>query len=385
MKVIFLKKHILLTNILIFTFIIFLLTNSSLVVESITNSTKLFVEKILPALFIYIFLTELLINFNLAKNLSIPFSKIISKLFIIPESSSSTVVIGLLLGYPNSAKYIKRLYEQGKITESEANKLVAFTSNANMSYIVCTIGILMFNNISYGIILTISHFLASIILGIVIKTSKPRVIIQQTKIKENSFKKIYSYFDVITLSVLATLKTLGLIFSYTIIFSLIPTLFLNYITIPEIYKGLITGIFELSNGIKIISNLNINITTKLVIISFILSFSSLMVIMQIYSFVYKAKVKFLSILKHKFMQGIISSTITYILLKIIKVQTVPVFSNSYELTKNLIILPSTIYMFFVLFTIILLSFLYRKKRQLTCRLKRGILKKFEINHIICKK
>ena len=358
---IFKKK--LLTNLFIFILMIFLVINSRIVITSVSTSINIFLEKILPSLFIYIFITEILINSGAIYELSIGISKVLSKLFKIPENTTSTVIIGFLMGYPNSAKYILKLYNDGKITNTTATKLVSFTSNANMAYIVGTIGITMFHNISYGVILVTSHFLSSIIIGVFIKVPNSSIIIHQTKIKENSFKKIYSYFDVLTISILGTLKTLGIILSFTVIFSLIPVILLNYINLPDYLSAIITGIFEISNGISQISILNISINYRLTIISFIVSFSSLMVLMQIYSFVYKANVKFKDLIKYKLLQGIISSIITYILLLILPVKSTLVYSDYYEVTKKLLILPSTIYMFLIFFTIVVCNIIYRKKRQ----------------------
>ena len=355
------KKTII--NLFIFILILILLTNSKTVITSVSTSFNIFITNILPSLFIYIFITEFLINSNIICNLSVGLSKIISKIFRIPDNTTSTVIIGFLMGYPNSAKYILKLYNDGKISNATATKLVSFTSNANMAYIIGTIGITIFNNISYGLILAISHFLASIIIGIFIKTPNFSCIIQQRKIKENSFKKIYSYFDILQLSILGTLKTLGMIFCFTVLFSLIPSLLQIFINLPKCINAILTGIFELSNGIVLVSNLNIDINYRLTLISFILSFSSLMVIFQIFSFLYKAGVRFKDIVFYKFLQGIFSSIITYLLLILIPQKTALVYSNYYDVTKKLLILPSTIYMFLIFITIIICSLVYRKKRQ----------------------
>ena len=296
-------------------------------------------------------------------NLSYGISNVISKIFKVSQKSSSTVIIGFLLGYPNSAKYMLKLYNDGNIKSKEATKLVSFTSNASMAYIICAIGISTFKSISIGIILLISHFLSAILIALLLPISKHKCIIQQTSIKENTFKKIYSSFDIVTLSITRSIKTLSMIYCYTVIFSLLPQIVLSKFNMPMFIKGFIMGIFEISNGINIIAKSNVSFYYIIPATSFILSFSSFMIIAQIYSFVYMAKVKLKDLIKYKIIQGLISTIITYILLKLLPTKVVSVFSNEYIHTFKALILPSTLYMYIILVTIILCSIFYRKKRQ----------------------
>lgn len=160
----YVKNNKLIINILIFCFIFFLLTNSNILVISISNSVNIFLNKLIPALFPYLLITELLINSGKVNDLAYGLSIFLSKIFKVPICSTPCIIIGFLLGYPNSAKYILKLSTDNLINRKTASKLVFFTSNANMSYIICTIGIGMFKSYSVGIILLISHFLSAIIL-----------------------------------------------------------------------------------------------------------------------------------------------------------------------------------------------------------------------------
>lgn len=372
MKFVYVTKYEkIITNLFIYFVIFYLIINSKVVFMSVCESTNIFIYKLIPALFIYILITELIINSGKDKNLSLGFGKILSKLFKIPTNTTPCVIIGFLLGYPNSAKYIQKLYDRGEIDSKTATKLVAFTSNANLAYIISTIGISMYNNIHIGIILAISHFLSAILIGMFLTPSNLNInsIIQQTNINSNSFKQIYSPFELLYISIKGTLKTLAFIFSYTVIFSLIPIVIINKLNLSNLLNNLLIGICELSNGISSISTLNIDVTLKLILTSFVLSFSSFMIIVQIFSFVYKVGVKFIDLVKYKLLQGVLSSIITYIILKFIYAPVLSVFTNkdnvmtnsNYLITSH--ICPSTVYMLSIIFTIGLSYLLFRKKRQ----------------------
>lgn len=358
----FFKYKKLVTNIIIFVIIFYLLMHSKILVASISQSINIFLTKLVPALFPYLLITELLINSGKVHNLSYGLSSCIAKIFRIPQNTTASVIIGFLLGYPNSAKYILNMYNNKQINSQVATMLVAFTSNANISYIIATVGIGIFESIEIGIILTLSHFLSSIIIGIFFTPSYNNSIIQQTNINSNSFEKIYSPFELLYTSIHGTLKTLSYIFAYTVIFSLIPTIILNDLPLSQPLKVVITGLFEISNGINSIYALDLRTDFKLILTSFVLSFSSLMILVQIFSFVFKAKVKFKDLLKYKLLQGVISSIITYVIITYIYSPIQSVFT-SYDTFISNKILPSTIYMVSICITLILSLFFFRKKRQ----------------------
>ncbi len=350
-------------NILIFTIIFYLLLNSKILVASISSSIDIFIYKLIPALFPYLLITELLIHSDKIYDLSSGISSQLSKIFRIPSHTTSTIVVGFLLGYPNAAKCVLKMYNENKIDQRLATKLISFTSNANPSYIIATIGIGMFQSIEIGIILAISHFLSAVIIGAILTPSYDINIIQQTNTNSNSFRKISSSFELLSISILGSLKTLAYIFAYTVIFSLIPTVIFSGFNVPTIIKALTIGIFEISNGIKNIQLLNISLNSKILLTSFILSFSSLMILVQIFSYAFKAKVSFKDLLKHKLMQGILSCGITYIILKQIYTPAVSVFTNLDNVLTDFNITPFNIYMSALTITILLSFSIFGKKRQ----------------------
>ena len=354
---------IIIINILIYFLIFFFLYKSKTVSLCITECIKLFTYRLVPALFPFLFITEFFINTNRIQNLSYGFTKIISRFCSVSSQCVPCVVIGFLLGYPNSAKYILNLYSNKQIDNITATKLTAFTSNANMAFIISAVGISMFGSVKIGIILCISHYLSAIVICLLFKPTTNKCIIQQKNIISNSFNKIYSPFEAVTKSILGSMQTLAIIFGYTVIFSLIPSIIFNILKCNEITKAVTLSIFEISNGLNAISILNLPIYYLLPLASFMLSFSSFMIIFQIFTFVSKAKVKLVTFIKFKLLQGIISCIITLVITGNTNI-SFNVFSNidSFNFKDNMF--SSTIYIAIVAFTFIILYVLQkRKKRQ----------------------
>ncbi|MBR5227187.1 MAG: hypothetical protein IKV94_00905 [Clostridia bacterium] len=309
-------------------------------------------------------LTNILINTNLAQNLSFGIAKILSKIFKIPLSSTSTVVIGFLLGYPNSAKFISKLYSEHKITKHDCEVLLAFTSNANPSYIISTIGLAFYSNISIGLILAISHFLSAFILGILLSLRNRYIILQNSTNLYSNFKKTsHSAFNIITESMLQTLKTLGLMFCFMTIFSLFSQAICSFLKLSETNSSIVTSVVEITNGLYNLSCSSLTLEKKILLSSFALSFGSLMILYQIFSYVINCKLSFWIFLKHKLIHGILSLFLTYILLKVI-----PIKEISYEVFSNIstntlqVHFPELVYIFSIILILIYLLFKQKKKR-----------------------
>ncbi len=299
--------------------------------ESTSLCIMTFLYSVAPSLFPFIFFTEFILNTDIINILSKCIGRIIEKIFGTSKNSTIAIIIGFLCGFPMGAKTVSSLYANNFITKKEATKLLAFVNNNNPIFIISTIGIAMFQSITIGIILLISHYTASIIIGISLNIIESTSIIhkksenlnsfdKKTLKTANSFEKKYSnisFFDLIRKSILNTFVTLGTILGFIIIFNLlfnICKILLNQINVSPTVTSFISGIFEVTLGTKNIATLNIEIESKVIIASFLLGFSGLCILSQIYSTVYMHKFKFKNILIPKIFHGLISGIITFLLI-----------------------------------------------------------------------
>ena len=296
--------------------------------DTVKESTNVFLSSILPSLFPFILFTSLLLNCD-----GLTFLKPILKdkyYFFF------CIITGFLCGYPMGAKTISTFLIEKKLNYKQAKFLISFVNNCNPIFILSTIGMSIIGNINYGIILMFSHYISAITIALIYyshniihKTAKNSNIfkINETKILHNSI------YDTLNSSIKSTLSTLGNIFAYTTIFSLIYSCInqtLNYIGISRFIITIMYPIFEVTSGIKdISSNLILNNVYMLCIISFMLGFSGMSIIFQIYSCIYKNKISLSYIIFNKLLQGIISSIITCIILKILNFTSANFINNEY--------------------------------------------------------
>ena len=308
--------------------------------DNAKNTINIFLFSVLPSLFPFILFTEIILKTDIINILSKIFGNIIYKIFKVNKNSTSSIIIGFLCGYPMGAKATISSLEKNEISHNEASILLNFINNCNPIFILSTISLNIFSNTKIGIILLISHILSAILLGIISSfkyTNKNTLKSKNNNnknIKSNIYSKNYkisysnnnnfnqenytSFFDILKTSILNSFITLELILGFMLIFNIISNIFtiislklnLNYNLIT-----IMTGLFEVTGGCFNISNLNIDLKLKICIISFMLGFSGLCIIFQIYSVIYKYKFKitrlilFKSLHRNIFIYNIIYFTI----------------------------------------------------------------------------
>lgn len=376
---------------LFITTLLILLVFSKENLNSVKSSTTVFLQSVFPSLFPFILFTNIILNTNITNILDKLIGKYISYIFNVPKISSIAIITGFLCGFPMGAKTVATLYTDNKIDYTTAKKLLSFTNNCNPSFILSTIGISMFFSIKVGILLLISHYSASIIIGIIYTRLNFSTIIHENTDFLNSFNKKSvkntdkndKFFNIIKKGITNTFISLSTIFGFIIIFNLLFSVINTYLirlNISEEIISTISCIFEVTKGCLDIASLNLDITLKLVLASFGLGFSGLCIISQIYSVISDFNFKFSNILLPKFIQGIISGFITYILIKFTNIfnpSTLDVFNNNdmyyidyIHKIKNAY-LTSTIIIILGIMLYLIFNNIPKKSSQKTTLLKKG--------------
>ena len=317
--------------VIIFLFILFTFQKPNFL--TIQSTVIMFLKSVMPSLFLFILFTNIILELDIKNGLKRIFKKNYTIVYI--------AAIGMFCGYPMGAKAISKYYDKNEITHSDAKFLMSFANNANPIYIISTIGIATLENIYLGFVLALSHYLSSLLICTYYYFHKD--IIHETKTnlksKDNiSDKKLHkNIFDILTQSIKATYFTLSQILAYIIIFNVLSQdirVILNKINIPSNAIYIIESMFEATSGIaKIALNFNASKNITLSIISFILGFSGISIIFQIYSFIYTVKIPITHIIKYKLIQGTLSFILTYTFLNISSI-------NITERIKNIRIINS---------------------------------------------
>ena len=137
--------------------------------DSVIFSISIWKDNLLPNLFPFFLLSDILIEYGIIDIISIFFGKIISKVFNLPKESSYILITSMISGFPSGSKYIKDLWEKKIIDLKSANHLIMFTHFSNPTFVISTIGVLLLNSKKLGFIILICHIISNLIIGILFK------------------------------------------------------------------------------------------------------------------------------------------------------------------------------------------------------------------------
>ena len=151
----------------LFSLCLILFSSTNLIAAK--NGLTLWVTAVIPSLFPFFVATELLSYTNVVAFLGKLLNPIMRPLFHVPGEAGFAFLMGLISGYPVGAKIVSHFMEQGICTKEEAERMLAFTNNSGPLFIIGTVGITLFGNTQVGILLFVTHILACISVGIVLR------------------------------------------------------------------------------------------------------------------------------------------------------------------------------------------------------------------------
>lgn len=299
-------------NILIFIIIVSaLLFNSSEVVESIKLSFSICINNLFPTLIPLLLISNIFINYNLMNDLNDIFGTFFNKIFGINKNTTFSIIMSMISGTPSNAKYLKDTYDLNLIDESDINDCLKFCHFTNPIFILNTIGLTFLNSKKLGLIILISHFLSSFIIGIFIKKRKV--------FKENfntNKKDKKNFISILSNSIISSFNTLLIILG-VITTCLMLTCILNKILLINQDYKFIYGLLEITQGLKYLSISNLNINIKAIISSFLISFGGICIHIQVFSILDNKKIRYIPYFLSRIIQGMFSSILTFILINIL--------------------------------------------------------------------
>ena len=330
-SVIFLIKK----NILAISFSLFLIF---LVLFSKTNlfaaqaGLTLWAKNVVPSLFPFFIATELLNYTNVPYFLGKMTNRFMRPLFNVPGEGSYAFIMGIISGYPVGAKIVNNFIENGTCTKSEAERLLAFTNNSGPLFIIGTVGISLFGDITVGIILFITHILSCLTVGLIFGLiSKYSCVKRKRSYRNNSIANNCNLSDLGTIlsnSISNAISTILLIGGFIVLFSIIISILnnlnlinlvaniLTYLHIPNIYvNSVLTGLLELTNGVNSLSLLHTkNMSTQIILTAFLLGFAGISIFLQIFSIASKNNLSMKPYFIGKTLQGFLAAFYTFCIL-----------------------------------------------------------------------
>lgn len=310
---------------IIFTIIILIISifyNSSNLSNIVNFSVKLFINNIFPSLFPMFIISSLLVEIDIPKVLGNIFKKPMQLFFKTKGEGAFIFFMSMITGFPSSAKYIDDLMEKKMLNKKDAEKLLMFTFFSNPLFIVNTAGNSFFKSSYFGYLFLICHILGNLLIGFIFRNYNQNIFINDKLFLKSNLSYLNNKINstnilkVLLTSIKNSLEILlnifGIITFILIIINLVSSNNFN------IFNVMGVGLTEMTTGLKYLSLSDYNLSLKLCLAMFFLSFGGFSVHLQIMSILNKRKVRYLPFLIARILHGIFSTVFLIIFLEMDK-------------------------------------------------------------------
>ncbi len=377
-----------LIGILIIGGLVALLINSAEFVFAIRTTGLMWAEKIFPSLFPFFVLSLLLLRLGFAFILGELLGPIMQVIYKTSKLSGFVFVMGLISGNPNGAKIIAELVDDRMITKQEGQYLLNHATFMNPMFVIGTIGVIYFGNMTLGIIVLISHIISNILLGFSLSFlnpgnrtfSLPNPVNAIKSMAQYRSQNAHTFGESVTAVIQDSINTCLLIGGYMMLFTIVIQLMkffnifqnINIILSPllsffnittDISNSVLISSLEVANGIDILSQVTLTSPFILIaILTFAISFAGFSIHMQVYALTHHVNLSYLSFFMSRVLHAFLSVLVSWPIYRIFRFKlttsnTTSAVFNAITFYDNKSVLFSV---FFLLLYIILINTAFQK-------------------------
>lgn len=259
---------------------------SKIVINSVMDSSLMFILKIFPSLFPTMVIGNLLVKENVQLIIPKFIKKIFKKLYGYNDTMTGIFIISMFTGTPSNAMYINEYLEKGLLNEKQAETLLCTTHFINPLFVIGGVGIGVFKSAKIGFLLLMVLWLSNFIKAFICRSKWEKD--KNNELENNPLKFISDLSYVIKKSI----NSLLMIFGIVIMFNLLTTLIKNVFYLNGVSSTIINGILEMTGGTAALSKLNVNKMIKIIISYVFLNFGGFCIHMQTMGMIENKKIRY---------------------------------------------------------------------------------------------
>ena len=268
----------------------FMLLSPKAVFSGASSGLLLWFQTILPTLFPFLLVSNLLLATGSIHYLTSAFSKICRTFLSVSDCGSFAVITGFLCGYPMGAKTASDLLDAQKISRSEASYLLSFCNNTSPAFILSYVVIQNLKkdsiSIPFLLILTLTPLMMSFVFRLFYRAKDhihPFSHMMQVSSSTASQSENLSanYFDRCIMNAFESITKVG---GYMMMFSVLIQLLAS--ALPDNTASLLLySSLEISTGIRRLASSALYTSHKIILCAALTSFGGWCCIAQTYSMI----------------------------------------------------------------------------------------------------
>lgn len=292
------------------------LCSSDIAIEYMKKGLRLCAATVIPALFPFMIISELIVSSGIGIRVSKIFSKPMRLIFGVGESGAAVYILGAVCGFPIGARTAASMYDRGDISARELEHILTFSNNPGSAFVISAVGASLLGNKKLGILLYACVILSSLTVGAFGKLFfKPARTQKVYQIHHDHFSFTGSVTGAIQSSALSMLSVCAYVVFFSAFVGCIGAL-LSRFSLPDELIASIFGFFELSSGASAASALDGNMR-KIILCALFLGWSGLSVHFQIMSVCANRNISFKPYFIAKAAQSILCAAFACIAVKFI--------------------------------------------------------------------
>ena len=296
--------------------LVLILSNADAAVEYMGRGLILCVKTVIPSLFPFMVISELLVGSGAGEAFGRLFARPMRWLFGLSGAGSTAVVLGSLCGFPMGARTAVGLLDRGSISKEECERLLTFSNNPSSAFLITAVGVSLFGNRRIGTVLYLTVLCSGLLIGLL-----SRLFMRRGKAAACPSVSVGLHpggADMFTSSVSGAASGMLTVCAYVVFFSTLSGVLSAAASglsgaIPPTLWALFCGFLELSGGISEASALS-DTTTALVIAAAIAGWSGLSVHCQVMSMCAGRGLSFKPYILAKLAQGVICAGVMRLIL-----------------------------------------------------------------------
>lgn len=306
-------------KILSYTFCLFLLMYFVMLPEKASCATiesiLLWANKVLPNVFIFGFISKIVINMSESKSIK-PIKKILKSLTI-SDNASNAYLISLVCASPLSIKCVCEMYEENKISSDDAQHLITLCSAVSPLFLYSTMGILMYQKRIYAISLLIVNYIGSYITSYIYKLIYKKNYNPSTPLPITQSE--ISFFNLFTSAITNSASTAINIGAFVVFFSVVIKSLSDFNIFNEnsLLFGILSIFTEITSGAAVLKNhLQKNELLVMAVSYASVGFGGICFLMQNLSFITKTNLSVKRFVLFKLINSVVNAVLGCIILLI---------------------------------------------------------------------
>ncbi len=240
-------------------------------------------ETLIPTLFPFMVISEILVRADIASYASPIFGKLMKFLFGVSGAGAAALLLGLICGFPVGGKTAAALYEKGDISKRDAERLMAFCNLPSAPFMIFAVGEKLFGSRTLGVFLYLNTVLVSLICGMIFNLFGRKIGVDHYTINKNDAETSISLINIFTDSVTSAAGSVINVCAYVSFFTCAVGCLTAFLSNSDpLFNAILFSFFELTSGSAACSALEAR-TVGIILTAVAAGWSGLSVFFQIFS------------------------------------------------------------------------------------------------------